>query len=77
MLSKLQGYLLAGLAAIGAFVLAFLKGMSVQKTKTKVAQKDIELKSHKAAAKTREEQRNLNEQADENADNGDWSGFNR
>jgi len=69
------------LAIAGAFVLAIgvaiLKGMSIQKTKTKVEQKDIELKAFKAATKAKEEGRKTTDENNDKADDGDWSGFNR
>jgi len=48
MLSKLYGYLAAAAAFMVAVGLAVLKGMSIQKHKTELAQKDIEMDSLKA-----------------------------
>jgi len=69
------------LAIAGAFVLAIgvavLKGMSLQKTKTKVAQKEIELDAYKAVHKAEKEAEEVGDENSEKANDGDWSGLNR
>ena len=69
------------LAAAGAFVLAIglaiLKGMSIQKNKTKLAQKDIEIEAIKEVHKAEKEGRAKTDENITDVDSGDWGGFNR
>ena len=76
-LITIKKYLVIGGAFVIAIFLAILKGMSLQKTKTKVAQKEIELEAHKAVAKAKEEGRKVTDENNDKADDGDWSGINR
>lgn len=76
-MSKLYGYLAAAGAFVLAVGLAILKGMSIQRQKTEVAQKDIELKAHKAVALAKEKGKEVTNDNTKKADSGDWSGINR
>ena len=76
-LAKIKGYLIAGGIAVFFFVIAYLKGSSDQKTKTKVKQKEIELKAHKASMKAEKAANKQTEVDNEKTNDGDFSGFNR
>jgi len=70
-------YLIA-IAGFGlAVALAVLKGMSIQKNKTKVAQKDVELDSYKAVVDARDKAKEETDENSSKTDSGDWTGFNR
>jgi len=56
-LTAIQKYLAMAGAFLLAVGLAILKGMSIQKNKTKLAQKDIEIDALKAVHKSKEEGR--------------------
>ena len=75
--AKIKGYLIAAGAMALALILAFFKGASAQKNKTRVAQKEIELEAHKASIKAEKAANKQTEVNNEKADNGDFSGFNR
>lgn len=77
MLSKLYGYLAAAGAVILAVGLAILKGMSIQKNKTAVAEKEIELEAHQAVAEAKEKGGKVTDENNDKVDDGDWSGINR
>ena len=77
MLNKVYMYLAAAGAFVLAVGLAVLKGMSIQKNKTKVAQKDIELESYKAVSKAKDKAKGVTDENTKKTDSGDWSGFNR
>ena len=76
-LSKIQGYLAAAGAFIVAITIAVFKGISIQKQKTKLAQKDIELKAHIAVSKADKKGRKKTDENNTKSNNGDWSDFNR
>jgi len=69
------------LIGAGAFLLAIglaiLKGMSIQKNKTKLAQKDVELKTLKAVHKAKDKAKEVTDENNKKSDDGDWSGLNR
>jgi len=84
MISKILGffggiktYLIAAAAFALAVGLAVLKGMSIQKNKTKLAQKDIELEATKATYKAEKEGRVKTNENNDDIDSGNWDGFNR
>lgn len=76
-LAKIKGYLIAAGVFVMALLGAYFKGRSAYKSKVKLAQKDIELKAHKASAKAGKAATKKTEENNEKTDNGDFSGFNR
>jgi len=84
MISKILGffggikmYLIAAAGFALAVGLAVLKGMSIQKNKTKLAQKDIEIQAIKEVHKAEKEGRAKTDENVSDVDSGDWGGFNR
>ena len=76
-IAKIKMYLIA-IAGFGlAVALAVLKGMSIQKNKTKLSQKDVEIDSIKAVNEAYKEGRAKTDENNEDVDSGDWGGFNR
>jgi len=75
--AKLKGYLVAGFVALFAIIGVYLKGASDQNNRTKVRQKEVELKAYKASKKAEKKASKTTEENNEKADNGDFSGFNR
>jgi len=76
-IAKIKGYLIAAAGFMLALGLAVLKGMSIQKNKTKLAQKDIEIGAIKEVHKAKEEGRTKTDENNKDVDSGDWGGFNR
>jgi hypothetical protein len=76
-LTAIQKYLAMAGAFLLAVGLAVLKGMSIQKNKTKLAQKDIEFDSYKAVQEAREDAKEVTDENSSKTDSGDWTGFNR
>ena len=77
MINKLYAYLAAAAAFVIAVGLAILKGMSIQKNKTKVKQKEVEIGALKAVHKAEKQAEEETDANSEKADSGDFTGLNR